>query len=78
MTDAAAAPAIVATLAPSLKNSKFPLGPKGYCWSHGYKVTFGHTSKSCKHRMNNQNEENTTRENLQNGCTWKKAWIPKN
>jgi hypothetical protein len=30
---------------------KASLDPHGYCWSHGYNVTHGHDSKSCKGKL---------------------------
>ena len=30
------------------KGKKKNWNPSGYCWSHGFKVTFGHCSETCK------------------------------
>ena len=49
--------------------------PRGYCWSHGYKVRKGHTSKTCfMHKPGHQEEE--TRDNIMGGSLSNKEWVP--
>ena len=40
--------------------------PNGYCWTHGYKVTVGHNSKTCNKRKQGHKEE-ATRDNPMGG-----------
>ena len=47
--------------------------PKGYCWSHGYRVVFGHNSKSCKGKLQGHKDE-ATRENSLGGSTRHRFW----
>ena len=49
------------------------LDPKGYCWTHGWRVRKGHSSYTCS----NQNPgHNTTsiRENTKGGSTYNQGW----
>ena len=50
--------------------------PTGYCWTHGFKVKKGHTSKSCKTR-NDGHQEGTTRQNTTGGNQHNIKWTPK-
>ena len=50
--------------------------PKGYCWTHGYKVRVGHNSKTCTKRAKGHQEE-ATRDNIMGGRTWGINWKPK-
>ena len=52
-------------------NKKFD--PKGYCWSHGFKVTPNHTSKTCTDRKPGHKEA-ATRENTMGGSQLNKNW----
>lgn len=47
--------------------------PTGYCYTHGYKVTKGHTSKSCNRRCPDH-KENATRTNTMGGSDKNKEW----
>jgi hypothetical protein len=47
--------------------------PKSYCWSCGYKVLWGHNSKTCFHKKTGH-QDNTTRENPMNGSERHKGW----
>ena len=47
--------------------------PKGYCWSCGYKVLWGHNSKTCFRRKTGH-QENATRENPMSGSDRHKGW----
>ena len=47
--------------------------PNGYCWSHGYKVTPSHTSKTCTDRKPGH-KENATRANIMGGSQANKDW----
>jgi molecular chaperone GrpE (heat shock protein) len=49
--------------------------PNGYCWSHGYKVTKNHTSKTCKTRKDGHKEE-ATRANTMGGSKDNINWKP--
>lgn len=42
------------------------LDPTGYCWTHGYRVTVGHTSEKCKGKLGGH-KDNATRANNLNG-----------
>lgn len=49
---------------------------EGYCWTHGYKVTKGHTSRTCDApAMGHQC--GATRKNTMNGSTCNKDWVSK-
>ena len=49
--------------------------PNGYCWSHGYKVTKNHNSKTCRTRKDGHKEE-ATRANTMGGSTGNRNWKP--
>ena len=49
--------------------------PNGYCWSHGYKVTKTHNSKTCKFQKEGH-KEGATRENTMGGSTDNIHWKP--
>ena len=49
--------------------------PNGYCWSHGYKVTKTHTSKTCRSRKEGH-KEGATRANTMGGSTDNIYWKP--
>ena len=53
------------------KRKQLPLDPSGYCWSHGYKVRQGHTSKTCGGKLQGHQEE-ATRTNTLGGKMWNK------
>ena len=53
------------------KREQLPLDPSGYCWSHGYKVRQGHTSKTCGGKLQGHQEE-ATRTNTLGGKMWNK------
>jgi len=56
-----------------LANLEAKRDPNGYCWTHGYRVVRGHTSKSCTSRANGH-QEAATRQDTMSGCmTWKPA-----
>ena len=52
-------------------NMKFAVD--GYCWSHGYKVTPNHTSKTCSARKPGHKEA-ATRANTMGGSQLNKGW----
>lgn len=54
----------------------FKLDPTGYCWSHGYRVSVGHNSKTCTKRADGH-QENATRSNTMGGKDFNKDWKPK-
>eukprot|EP00957_Ditylum_brightwellii_P182121 13875996-Ditylum_brightwellii.AAC.1 len=49
--------------------------PKGYCWSHAYKVVFGHTSQTCT-TPREGHQHAATHENPMGGSTIHKNWDP--
>ena len=53
------------------KSEKLPINPSGYCWSHGYKVRQGHTSKTCGGKLQGYQEE-AARTNTLGGKMWNK------
>lgn len=55
------------------KSTKAPQAndPNGYCWTHGYKVKFGHSSKTCTNRKDGHKED-ATRGNTMGGSAWGK------
>ena len=44
------------------------LDPMGYCWTHGYRVTTGHNSKTCKGKLQGH-QDTATRADTQGGST---------
>lgn len=40
--------------------------PKGYCWTHGYMVAYGHSSQTCKH-MHNGHQDTATHADIKGG-----------
>ena len=48
------------------------LDPTGYCWTHGYRVTKGHTSATCKTPMEGHKTA-ATRNNTMGGSTANKS-----
>jgi len=44
------------------------LDPKGYCWTHGYRVTVGHSSATCTHPADGH-KVTATRQNIMGGST---------
>ena len=53
------------------KHEQLPIDPIGYCWSQGYKVHQGHTSKTCGGKLQVHQEE-ATRTNTMGGKMWNK------
>lgn len=47
----------------------------GYCWTHGFKVKKGHTSKTCTQRAEGH-QEKATRRNTMGGSDANKGWKP--
>jgi hypothetical protein len=39
------------------------LDPNGYCWTHGYKVTIGHSSVNCKGKLGGHKDDATRNDN---------------
>ena len=52
-------------------NEKF--NPTGYCWSHGYKVTYDHNSCTCTGKKTGH-KDNATRANTMGGSQLNKQW----
>jgi hypothetical protein len=50
--------------------------PSGYCWTHGFKVKKGHTSKTCKTRSDGH-QEGAIRHNIMGGSQANVKWTPK-
>ncbi|KAL7475168.1 hypothetical protein ACHAW6_001094 [Cyclotella cf. meneghiniana] len=50
--------------------------PKGYCYTHSYKVTVGHNSKTCRYKKPGH-QDNATRQNTMGGNQENKGWLPK-
>ncbi|KAL7474229.1 hypothetical protein ACHAW6_000215 [Cyclotella cf. meneghiniana] len=50
--------------------------PKGYCHTHGYKVTVGHTSKTCRYKKPGH-QDNATQQQTMGGNQDNKGWQPK-
>ena len=42
------------------------LDPKGYCWTHGYRVLLGHNSTNCKGKLGGHKDD-ATRANIMGG-----------
>ena len=53
------------------KREQLPIASSGYCWSHGYKLRQGHTSKTCGVKQQG-NQEEATRTNTLGGKMWNK------
>ena len=49
------------------------LDPKGYCWTHGWKVRKGHSSSTCSKRKTGHNAT-ASRENTKGGSDYNKVW----
>ena len=63
-----------ATLATTAKKSEAGYDPNGYCWSHGYRVHFNHTSATCRSKNpGHKNEAN--RKNPMGGSESNKNWV---
>jgi hypothetical protein len=45
----------------------------GYCWTHGYRVSVGHTSANCKKKADNHKDA-ATRTNTMKGSSNNKGW----
>ena len=52
-------------------NEKFD--PNGYCWTHGYKVTYDHNSCTCTSKKPGH-KDNATRANIMGGSQLNKNW----
>ena len=55
------------------KDEKFD--PNGYCWTHGYRVSWKHNSKNCSNKAMGH-KDNATRANTMGGVQLNKAWVP--
>ena len=70
----AAAKAVLGAFGGGNQSSRWD--PEGYCWSHGYKVTKNHNSKTCNVRKEGHKED-ATRANTMGGSkdniNWRKA-----
>ena len=49
------------------------MDPKGYCWTHGYRVSVGHNGYTCSNKRNGHKDE-ATRDNIMGGNTQNKNW----
>jgi hypothetical protein len=56
-------------------NKKRGPDPAGYCWSHGYRVGYGHTSHTCSNPKEGH-QPTTTRNNIMGGSITNKDWTP--
>ncbi|KAL7474812.1 hypothetical protein ACHAW6_000766 [Cyclotella cf. meneghiniana] len=56
--------------------SSYVWDPSGYCWTHGFKVKKGHTSKSCKTQAEGH-QEGATHHNTMGGSQANIKWKPK-
>ena len=45
----------------------------GYCWSHGFKITKGHSSRTCKNQKSGHMTA-ATRDNTMDGKLYNKGW----
>ena len=50
------------------------MDPKGYCWTHGYRVKVGHNSYTCSNKKEGHKDE-ATRANILGGSTQNKNWV---
>jgi len=69
---------LLALMGKSLRNTQGSTSkrdPKGYCWTHGYRVTKDHTSKTCQSRHDGHKEE-ATRYNTMGGNKLNNKWKP--
>ena len=57
--------------APRSASSKFE--PCGYCWTHGYKLTKGHSSATCSNKADGH-KDTATRANTMGGSKRNKDW----
>ena len=52
----------------------FPgLDPKGYCWTHGWRVRKGHSSSTCSNQKTGHNAT-ASHENTRGGSTYNQGW----
>ncbi len=49
--------------------------PRGYCWSHGYRVGHGHTGHTCSNPKEGH-QPTATRNNIMGGSVTNKDWTP--
>ena len=59
------------TASRSASSSKFE--PGGYCWTHGYKVSKGHSSATCSNKSDGH-KDTATRANIMGGSKRNKDW----
>ncbi len=57
-------------------NNKKGPGPANYCWSYGWRVSYGHISTTCKHPKESH-QSNTTSQNTKGGSSVNKDWTPR-
>ncbi len=50
--------------------------PGGFCWSHGWRVGYGHNSSTCEHPKEGH-QTKATRQNTKGGSSANKDWIPR-
>ena len=56
------------------KNSDAPYDPNGYCWPHGYRVHYNHTSATCRNKKTGHKDD-ATRKNPMGGNESNKGWV---
>ena len=49
------------------------MDPMGYCWTHGYKVRYGHNSATCTNKRKGHRDE-ANRKNIMGGSTQNRYW----
>ena len=63
-----------ATPAATAKKSEAGYDPNGYCWSHGYRVHYNHTSATCRSKKPGHKDE-ANRKNPMGGSESNKNWV---
>ena len=56
------------TATPTAPRQPTKLDPKGYCWTHGFRVTLGHSSATCTHPAEGH-KSTATRQNTMGGSS---------
>ena len=71
---AGSSPSVVKAIDPTDNNNVWD--PSGYCWTHGFKVKKGHTSKTCKTHSDGH-QEGVSRHTIMGGSQVNIKWSPK-
>ena len=55
-----------------------PWEPTGYCWTHGYNISVGHSSATCtKFKDGHDDHLKAKQGDIQGVCIWNRTWKPR-